>query len=303
MKEKSPYVLRSMTAYGRGVGHSSEGIVQAEIQCVNRRFLDIAISLPKELARFERELRKWVAEKIGRGQVSVRINWKREKGKPLSLVPHVGLAVALRNGWEEICTAVGLPLDREGLVALLTQREDLFTSDEEPLDEKSVLEALHEAIRVALRAAEELKRAEGEELARDIERKMTATYGTVDRIEKRAPYAVKKYGEKLAERLAQLAIDDKERWTKEVALFADKADISEEIVRLKSHLNQFLLLLHKPLKEETESRGKTLDFFLQELMRETNTIGAKAQDEEIIQEVVSLKGEFEKVREQLQNVE
>jgi len=303
IKEAAPFVLKSMTAYGRGVSSFPHGIYQVEIQCVNRRFLDISVSLPRELARFETEVRKWATEKIGRGQVAVRVNWKREKNQQVIVVPNLGLAQGLRNGWEELSTAVGIPFDREGLVSLLTRRDDLFYHEEEPFEEESYLKALKEAVFLAIAEVSEQKKREGTELGKDVEKRMIGIGDVIGKIESKAPLAVKKYAEKLAQRLEEFAIEDKERWSKEVAIFADRVDISEEILRLKTHRDQFLILLRKPLKEENESRGKTLDFFLQELMREANTIGSKIQDAEIVQLAVLIKSELEKVREQLQNVE
>lgn len=293
-----------MTAYGRGVVTFSYGRFTVEIQSVNRRFLEINVGLPRLFVRFETDIRKAVSSVIGRGMVNISVSWKTDAKQPISVEPNIPLAKGMKKAWETLVTEVGI---QEAIPwSLFTAKEELFLYDEALLDEEIYRKALLGALQEALNALLLMKRQEGATLAQDLKNRVKNLQADIDFIEAHSGNGSEKYRQKLAHRLQDLfsgSPDNEERVLREIAVYAERVDVTEEIVRFRSHLEQFAHMLETPLENELETRGKTLDFLLQELHREINTVGSKASDLGIVQRVVTVKSELEKIREQVQNFE
>lgn len=293
-------MLKSMTAYGRSSAASKVGRFTVEIQSVNRKHLEVNTFLPKELLRFDTDIKKWIAQEVFRGQVNVRVTAHFEGAGPLMVTPNLPLARQLKACWDAI--AKDLQIETDFKIELLRHQQDLFFYDDNLKDEEAYKEVLHDTLQVALKQLLEMKSREGSALHDDIAQRVVKLHHEIEAIALKAPEATKKYRQKLIERLEEVMgknIEHEERILREVSIYAERVDIAEEITRFKSHLNQFDLLL----KSDTESLGKTMEFVIQELNREINTISSKSSDLEVSQRVVEMKGELERIREQIQNVE
>ncbi len=295
-------MLRSMTAYGRACLVTTFGRLVAEIQSVNRRFLEISVSLPKELQHLEMDIRRWIGEAVGRGQVTVRIEAFFESDAPLQATANLPLAKQLGHVWKDLGLAVGVEIGGSDLIKLLAQNQDIIKYQIDLSDHDVYLAALKQAIEQALSTFLAMREQEGATLQADIIARVAYLKESVDRISGRIGQATEKYRQKLIARIEELVPrnpETEERILREVCVYADRVDIAEEVTRLRSHLQQFeeAACCDKPCV------GKTLDFILQELQREINTLGSKAADQEITQVVVGCKAELERIREQLQNVE
>lgn len=290
--------MMSMTGFGRSSIESLSGFFSVEVSSVNRKYLEIQFSLPREFVSFEPVLRKKVQEKVGRGQIHVRVTLLRANGLTVAVPPQEALA-ALKKEWEARAAALSLSPKEVTLSFLANrlaeQKEDTFAVDEMTLSQ------LQLCLERALDNLAEMKRKEGEALGKDLEMRLSNIEKELQRVEHGAPLSTQKMRQKLKSRIEEVlgvsseALD--ERLLREVALFAEKVDISEEIARLKSHLHQSRLL------RDAHSVGRKFEFLLQEIGREINTIGSKALDAEVSHAVVSMKSELEKAREQVQNVE
>lgn len=289
-------MLASMTGFGRAIVDSSLGRVIAEIQSVNRKYLDISVSLPKEFSRFEQDVRTWVSEKVARGQVSIRIYLIPKAS--FNFLPDLNVLRDLKRGWETLAKDLGydpMQVDLPFLLQRFPVEEKMQFAEESDLHfiEQCLKEALHELI--------EMKLKEGKALVADIKKRLGQMESALTEIESLAPDAVQRMKKNLTEKVRELEaspeLDD--RLAREVLIYADRVDISEEIVRLKSHFNQFSEMLH--LKNQPV--GRKMDFMLQEIAREINTIGSKSPDAKIAHLVISMKSELEKIREQIQNIE
>jgi len=290
-------MLKSMTAYGRSLKVSQKGRWVVEIHSINRKHLDLAIHLPKELLFLDLELRKWISQDIARGQVTVRIQFfPASQG-----IAPLGNWQKLKENWERLADELGYQKQAIDLPFLVSQmgNASYHQIDEE---ERSVQIEVKEIYLLALEQFMEMKRQEGKALFDDIAKRLEIIKLLLAQIEERSVGVGERYREKLQERVAQFfpLIDElKERAAKEVVLYAERADIAEEITRLSSHLAQF----RSQLDLSAKSIGKTLDFLMQEMQREVNTLSAKSPDLKISSLAVEIKTELERVREQLQNVE
>ncbi len=293
-----------MTAYGRAVVDFEWGRITVDIQSVNRRFLEMNVSLPKLFSRFEMEIRKTVTALVGRGMVNVSVAYKSESKQALTVTPNLPLAHALKEAWEKL--ARELRLNDALPLALLAQEQELFIYDEEIKEEALFQKALSAAVDSALKALLQMKRDEGKVLEQDLRKRKELLEEEIGKIEAVSEGATEKFRQKLVARLEELFPargENEERVLREVAVFAEKVDITEEITRFKSHLAQLDQTIDKPMAQTTDSRGKLIDFLLQELLREINTIGSKSSDLTVSQRVVKIKSELEKIREQVQNIE
>jgi uncharacterized protein (TIGR00255 family) len=295
-------MLKSMTAYGRGVTEFTIGRVTCEIQSVNRKFMEINVSLPRELMRFDVEVKKWINAAVGRGAISVKFNVVFNQTIPLDISPNIPLALKIQKAAQELSKALSLPSSRELTLKMLSDEENLLVYDDHMENEDLYRTALKDAFDQALKVFLEMKSHEGEAVYVDICNRVEILQKEIREIAKHAPTATKKYHEKLTERLKEYTTslpDDQERILKEVAIFAERIDISEEITLFESHLKRFSSLI----SHKGGSVAKTLEFMLQELNRETNTIGSKSSELEVSHRVIEMKSELEKIREIIQNVE
>ncbi len=294
-------MFRSMTAYGQASIHSDLGHFTVEIQSVNRKFLEINIVLPKELSRFEVDMKKWFLHHVSRGQVTVKVFANFENRVPFLIRPNILLAKQLKNAWEEIADAIGAD-KREFSLSFLAQNEGIISLEENVDEEEAYKVLLKNLFDTAMHGFSSMKKQEGALLQIDVLNRLQQIHSWMVAIEKRTPYATDKYRHKLISRLEELIpghVENEDRILRELALFADKIDITEEITRFFCHLTRCEEIIHS----SQISIGKTLDFILQELNREINTIGSKSADIEIARLIIDIKSELERVREQIQNIE
>lgn len=292
---------KSMTGYGCAVHKAAEGRYIVEISSVNRKHLEIHTHLPRELSAFDTDVRKWIGESIRRGHVTVRVSVSFDQEPPFFLLPNIPYLRQMKEAWDLFCREA----ECEGEPFPLTQ----FLRDESALLKERNFEfdtehrqSLATAVKAALEKIQTMRSIEGQALRDDLLQRIEVIIPLVDFIAQNAQLATKKYKDLLLERLKNLIdtpLEQDERVLKEIALYAEKIDICEEVTRLNSHLKQFV----DQLKYPSDTIGKTLEFILQEMHREINTIGSKSGDYEISKKVVAVKTELERIREQIQNLE
>jgi len=293
-------MIKSMTGYGKAERTDRDGMTLAvEIRSVNHRYGEITIRLPRHFYAFEQEVKKTVADRLKRGKIEVSIQEERAGGG--AMAPTLNLTLA-RGYLEAFQTLKGeLALEGEPTLALIANQRDVFVMREEAAGEEQLHDLLMATVRHAVSVHEEMRKREGATLLEDFLNRRANLTRLVKQVEKRAPTVVAEHAARLRERLRQLLGEnplDETRLLQEVAIMADRSDISEEIVRFMSHLQQFDEAL-----TSGEPVGRKMDFLLQEMNREVNTIGSKANDTLLAARVVELKAELEKIREQVQNVE
>ncbi|MDI3257157.1 MAG: YicC family protein [Kyrpidia sp.] len=292
-------MLRSMTGYGRGTRKEGGFTVTVEIRTVNHRFREIVVRGPREWLVLEDDLRRLVAEQVDRGRVDVYITVEPGQAAEGKAVLDISLAKAVKEAADRLAEELGLR-DRVGMAELLAV-PGMVRPEEPAVDPETGRAAAEAALREALAMLVSARSAEGQRLEQDIRRRLTVVRRLADDIRARASVVPEEYRRRLMERLREWNVDaslDEGRLTAEAALFADRASIEEELVRLASHFAQF-----EAAVATGGSVGRRLDFLLQEMFRELNTIGAKAPDAEITARVVDAKVVLEQLREQVQNVE
>jgi uncharacterized protein (TIGR00255 family) len=294
--------MKSMTAYGRALLSNQWGRFTAEIQTVNRKHLDIQISMPKELARFETEVRKQVAAAVSRGHVTLKIFATLDKNTLVGVVPNLPLARQIKEGLLSLGNELGLKIREEQLFSVLAATPDLWLYSEETHEEAFYLETLHEVVSRALNQLLEMRTREGEGLQKDILHRISLLREYAEAIAHITKEQPSNYYEKLKLRLRDIHTatpELEERILRELAVYTASVDVQEEQVRFILHLKQ--------LEEWTVSNkthlGKTLEFLLQEMSREINTLGNKVSHAEVSSLVVNVKRELECIREQVQNIE
>jgi len=291
--------MKSMTGFGHGEASADGLVYRAEVSSVNRKQVDIVVSLPRELIRLEAQVRERIGECISRGRVNVSINISAAEGSHGQLQVDEQLArqyiEVLRSLGDKLELGEILkgfdPLRAPGVLSLGVQLP-------EPDDAWALI---NQALDVALGALMEMRSQEGQHLCRDLQSRLSDLQCLVESISGCAPHVVERYRDNLHKRLNGAGLDinsDDERVMKEIGLFAERSDISEEITRLGSHFLQC-----ERYFESAEPVGRPLDFLAQEINRELNTIGSKANDAGIAQHIVEAKTELEKIREQVQNIE
>ena len=292
-------MIHSMTGYGKGEARQDDITVTVEIKTVNHRYADISVKLPRTFLSLENGVRKQVAAVVGRGKVDVYVNY--ELASEAQVVPKLNneLAVAYHKLFVELAGNLNLQ-DRISLDHIINQR-DVVRVEEAEIDESTLESCLRSATVGALESLLAMRVTEGKETRKDIEDRLNVTETILAQIEQRAPQVPAEWQERLTERLERLQQNvewDPQRVAQEIAVYTDRCDISEEITRFKSHLVQFRGML-----DDQEPVGRRMDFLVQELNREVNTMGSKSNDAELTTAVVTLKSELEKIREQVQNIE
>lgn len=296
-------MLKSMTAYGRACVVTSLGRFVAEIQSVNRKHLEINTFMSRELMRYDADIKKWIAAQVGRGQVNVKITATFDRNIPLLVTPNLALARQLKSAWDAIAQELHLPSEKGFSLELLARESGLLVYEDDIHDEEVYRKSIEEVIVEALKQLVAMKLREGEALYRDIKGRFEKLKPLIKEIAVKSPGATEKYRQKLMERINEVigreTIENEERILREVCVYAEKVDIAEELTRFESHLQQ----VNHLLDSDAEALGKTLEFLVQELNREVNTIGSKSSDVDIARMVVEIKTELERVREQIQNIE
>jgi len=292
-------MLKSMTGYGKGIAERDNLTMTVEIKSVNHRYCDVSVKAPRNLLVFEHELKKKVGERLKRGKIDVFIN--QEFGASASMVPVLNEPLA--EAYADLFRAMAQRFDLSSDIplAMVANQKEVITVQEQQIDDQALRDCVGEALDNALQALEKMRQAEGDATQRDMASRLDLVAGLVDEVAQRAPSVVTEWRAKLQERLDRQAPDiacDPQRLAQEVVIFADRCDISEELTRFRSHLEQF-----RALFELTEPVGRQMDFLVQELNRETNTMGSKSNDALLTRTVVAIKSELEKIREQVQNIE
>ena len=290
--------MHSMTGFGRGSHATSEIVVNVEASSVNRKQGEIALHMPRSLGELETTLRKRVFQRISRGRVTIQIKLDHPQGVAAGVQLDSAKAKALNAAFVELSTALGrsvVPNAEDFLRA-----PDVFRFEEDS-DPESILPAVEAALDDAVAGLITMRLSEGNDLKADLQHRLGQLEEETGQIEAKSPAVVSSYRDTLFRRLGEAGLDlglNDDRVLKEIALFADRCDITEETTRLRSHFRKF----HEYLASG-DPIGRSLDFLCQELNREFNTIGSKANDATLAQHVVNAKTELEKVREQVQNVE
>lgn len=292
-------MLKSMTAYSRSSLKKRVGRFSLEIQSVNRKFLEIQTFLPQEFLRFDMLIKKKIHDTIGRGHINVRLFAEFEEETPFSLKVNLPLIHQIKNAFDVICNE--LKINGELKVDKLLFHKGILVQNEELPNEGEYLEAIEELLKITLNELIIMKDYEGSVLSKDIEARLKLLEKSIQEVQLLSSLVEKKLHERLISKINEVVpgfIQNEERVLREVCLFAEKVDITEEITRFKSHIQQFFTHLNEPT-----TSGKTLEFLIQEMNREVNTIGSKASDLNITKYVIEMKSELERIREQVQNVE
>ena len=290
-----------MTAYGRSSLMAHLGRFVTEIQSVNRKFLEIHVHLPPELSRFDAEIKKWIAAKVTRGQINVRLTAVFDRETPMAVHANLPLARQIKKAWEEIANDLQIVPEEGFQLSMLKDQAGILLFNTEIANEEEYRQVIRQIVEDALVQLLEMKNTEGATLTLDISGRLDKLQDGIHLIASKSTGATDKYRKKLVERLEELmpgAVENEDRILREISLYAEKIDIEEEITRFNSHLAQF-----KGLLAFNESVGKTLEFIVQELNREINTIGSKTSEIEISRLVIDIKSELERIREQIQNIE
>ncbi len=292
--------MRSMTGYGRGDAGKDGFKFTVELNSINRKQSDISINLPKELIELEPRIRDEINAHLSRGRINVVVGSHRTNAKAED---QVELDMALAKAYYRAIQKLQKEIKLNGSLTLETvlRAPGVMKLAETMVDAESVWPHVEAALRKAIGGLVKMREKEGKFLANDLAERLSLLENGLELIRKTAPEIITRYREQLHARIKEAGLDvslDDERLVKEVVFFADRADISEEITRLSSHLKQF-----RDCLKSSEPVGRTLDFLAQEMGREINTIGSKANAAEISQQVVKMKAELEKIREQIQNIE
>jgi uncharacterized protein (TIGR00255 family) len=289
--------MKSMTGFGRGEVETDLGKIVVEGRAENHRFLDINFQLPEAIFAIEPTLSEIAKEVILRGKVRITIAVEGLKNK--SAIINIELAKKSRRTLEKLKKELGIK-ERTKLEHILMIKE-FFSSEEKATLHKEHYPKIEEALREAIKNLDEMRKSEGKKLEKDLKLRILKAQKLLEKIESKREDFIKDFSEKLRERIKELIKDmqvDETRLYQEVAFLAERSDITEEIVRLKAHIDKFRETLSKG-----SSIGRELDFLLQEMNRESGTISAKSKDVEISHSIIELRSEIEKMREQVQNIE
>jgi uncharacterized protein (TIGR00255 family) len=293
--------MKSMTGHGRGDCAKNGRKITVELSSVNRKQAEIALNMPRNLEPLESQMRDEINRRISRGRLTARVTVHQAEDK---IAGRIKLNAALAKAYAKELKSLAKKLNLPEAVSLdlLVRAPGVFESTEETEEAEELWSPVEKALTKALAVLVKMREREGAHLSEDLQARMAVIREAVERIRLQAPQVQVRYREQLLERIKNAGLDsiqpDDERVIKEVVFFADRSDISEELTRLQSHFKQF-----EDCVKSKEPVGRTLDFLSQEMNREINTIGSKANDSVISREVVVVKAELERFREQAQNVE
>ncbi len=292
-------MIYSMTGYG-AAKDAVDGIeLSIELKSVNNRYLDVSVRLPRSFLFAEESIKSQVQTHMSRGKVDVFVSVDSSKSNDVEIFVNEALAESYIKSMKTLCEKYGIVDDISA--TSIARLPEVLTAEKKEIDRDALSVGVHSVVENALIEFDKMRLIEGEKLCQDILNRIALIEEMTEKIEKLSPATVKEYQAKLEARMREIldgvAIDDTRILT-EAALFADKVSVTEEIVRLKSHLSQLREML-----KGTSPIGRKLDFLIQELNREINTIGSKCNDFEISKAVVDAKAEIEKIREQVQNIE
>ncbi|OGP86809.1 MAG: YicC family protein [Deltaproteobacteria bacterium RBG_16_48_10] len=292
-------MLKSMTGFGRGEGEMTLGKMVVEIRSINHRYCDISLKLPKRFSPLEARIKEMIRAEVSRGRIDVTLKLDAKGEGKLQFDVDLSLAEQYYKALQLLKETFQI----QGEITLehLAEAKDLITAKEEVEDVEPYWQEMVPILKQSIKDMDRMKRAEGISLGKDLRQRLDLISRFLSEIQTRFPLTLIAYQERFKERLRMLLQGselDPSRFQQEIAFWVERTDITEEMVRAESHLTQFRALL-----ESDESTGRKMDFLLQEIHREANTIGSKVNDAEISQRVVEIKGELEKIREQVQNIE
>ena len=293
-------MIKSMTGFGRCESQNEDYSCKTEIRSVNNRYIDINTRFPKSMMTLDSSVKKLIKSRCARGSFDLNISIEKNNGNSgdLVLLPNLDLAEQYRQAFQKIKDS--LELEGEIDINLLLSMKDVVKAEltaPDPAREELILNTVEDALSALIQMREE----EGKHLGEDILSRLESIEKNGEFIKSRQSESVRAYKERLEERIKLLSNGveiDPLRIAQETAIMADRCDVTEEVVRLESHINQFKNLLKK-----NQPLGRKLEFLIQEINREANTIGSKTIDSEVSQTVIEIKSDLEKVREQLQNIE
>jgi uncharacterized protein (TIGR00255 family) len=292
-------MLKSMTGFGRGDGETTLGKVFVETRSVNHRYCDINVKLPKRLTPFENRIKEIIRAQVSRGRIDIFLKLDNFGEENVHLSVDLHLAEQYYQALQSLKES--LHLRDKITLELVAGAKDVITAKEEIGDLEPFWQEILPILKRSFQDLDDMKRSEGEILLKDLQQRLERITQQLQEIKHLSPTRLEAYRNRLHERVRSLlgGIDvDPSRFQQEVALLAERTDITEEIVRAESHLAQLITLL-----KAEEPVGRKMDFLLQEMHREVNTVSAKVNDAEISQRVVEIKAELEKIREQVQNIE
>ena len=291
--------MKSMTGYGRAKEQRDGRTITVELRAVNHRYLDCTVKAPRQYGFLDDAVKKAAAARIARGKVEIFVGVEIEEGGDVAITVNHQLAKRYLDALHELSETYGLRDDVT--VTTLAKMPDVLGSERIEQDAEAMTRDVLAVFQQACDGFDQMRAKEGEKLAEDVRSRCAAIERMVGEVETRSPERVKEYREKLLARMQEVLADtsiDETRILTEAAIYADKTALDEETVRLRSHLHQMDGMLG-----ETQPIGRKLDFLVQEMNREANTIGSKANDVALARIVVDIKGEIEKIREQIQNIE
>lgn len=292
-------MIKSMTGYGRGENEALTKSFNVEIKSVNHRFCEVVVRLPKYYVALEDRIRKQIQERVSRGRLDVFVTVENHGQGTKTIRVDKDLAIAYYSALEELREGIGI--EGKPSVIDIARLPEVISIEEVQDDLEQLWPALSQAVDQALAQLVDMRATEGQRLSEDLHKRVARLEEYTEGIAGRAPAVVTEYKDKLQQRLKELVPEvavDENRIAAELAIFADRCSISEELVRLRSHFQEMRNTLNSD-----ESVGRKLDFLVQELNREFNTIGSKSNDLNISSVIIKAKSEVEKIREQVQNIE
>jgi uncharacterized protein (TIGR00255 family) len=292
-------MIKSMTGYGRVETTGQGRNIVVEVKSVNHRFLEISLRMPQAFFPLEIEFKKKIGEKVKRGRIEIFIRLEAQSANAPETILNLEIARNYFAALQRLKEELGLQEEIE--LKTLVGFRDIFSQPAEAEINPDVLKQTAAALEDALDMLVKMRQEEGAAIYQDMQQRLDSIRGILGTINARAPQVILEYQRRLTERIKELtagfALDDS-RLAQEAAILAEKSDITEEIVRMHSHISQFVNLL-----QSAEAEGKKIDFLLQEMNREINTIGSKSNDAEIARQVIEAKSELSRLREQAQNIE
>lgn len=292
-------MVRSMTGFGRAKSQIGGFDITVEIKSVNHRYFEFSARTPRAYSFLEEKLKSFLAQSVSRGKVEVSVLVEDNTENATVVEINREYANAYISALKQLSKEYNLKNDVK--VSTIANNNEIFKVRRQTVEDEVITDAVLTVAKEALQNFIDMRTVEGERLLKDVNSRTAYILEKVEFIEKRSPETVSSYRERIEQKIRELLGDttiDEQRVLTEVAIFADKVAVAEETVRLRSHIKQFDSLL-----SSDEPVGRKLDFIVQEMNRETNTIGSKAQDIEIAHTVVDIKSEIEKIREQIQNME
>ncbi len=294
-------MIRSMTGYGRSQAVVDTMNITVELKSVNHRYFEFNSRVPRNYGFLDEKLKSYIGSRVSRGKVECYVSVENLKDDEIEILVNHSLAKSYLNALKDLAETNELNLRDDLAMSSLARYNDIFTVHKQEADEEKIWNAVKSVAETAVDKFIGMRETEGEKLKNDVLSRADLILEKVSVIEERSPETVKEYNDKLLARINEFLSDvqvDEQRILTECAIFADKVAVAEETVRLRSHIDQLRQFL-----ESNEAVGRKTDFLVQEMNREANTIGSKAQDVTIARNVIDIKAEIEKIREQIQNIE